>query len=245
MIGIKASRQAHILTVARLMEDIARNFLSWPKENCWRMFLLGYVHDIGYEVTENQRKHGKAGGKLLKASGYIYWLEVYWHGDPEPYYLTDELMLLNMADMRVNSLGEIVSIEKRLSDIESRYGEESDQYKDAAKIAEMISEWCAQRMAGIYINAPARHMAGIFIFKKGTLNIMQKYIDKCECCIHSLNGELREATILERIGDNKYLADYNGVKCTAIFNPFMGRYYVDDKYGVIKESPSRPRGQAR
>jgi len=31
--------------------------------------------------------------------------------------------------------------------------------------------------------------------------------------IHSLEGELREATILGRLGDNDYLAEYNGVKC--------------------------------
>ncbi len=53
--------------------------------------------------------------------------------------------------------------------------------------------------------------------------------------IHSLNGELREATILKRIGENKYLAEYNGVQCHAIYNPFVDRFYVDDKYGVIKE----------
>jgi len=34
--------------------------------------------------------------------------------------------------------------------------------------------------------------------------------------IHSLDGELREATILKRLGDNDYLAEYNGVKCHAI-----------------------------
>jgi hypothetical protein len=43
---------------------------------------------------------------------------------------------------------------------------------------------------------------------------------------------LGEATIIKKIGDNLYLADYNGVKCTAIFNPFAGRYYVDDVYGL-------------
>jgi hypothetical protein len=53
--------------------------------------------------------------------------------------------------------------------------------------------------------------------------------------IHSLNGELREATIVEKIGDNRYVAEYNGVRCTAIFNIFVGHFYVDDKYGVIKE----------
>jgi hypothetical protein len=46
---------------------------------------------------------------------------------------------------------------------------------------------------------------------------------------------LGEAEIIKSIGDNLYLAEYNGVKCTAIYNFFTGRYYVDDVYGVIKE----------
>jgi len=56
--------------------------------------------------------------------------------------------------------------------------------------------------------------------------------------IHSLKdiendrNVLGEATIIESIGDNLYLAEYNGVKCTAIFNFFTGRYYVDDVYGI-------------
>ncbi|MHB1314596.1 MAG: hypothetical protein ACYCX2_03830 [Christensenellales bacterium] len=58
--------------------------------------------------------------------------------------------------------------------------------------------------------------------------------------IHSLDGELRDATIVEKIGDNRYVAEYNGVCCSAIFNPFVGRFYVDDKYGIIKDKmPSR------
>ena len=54
--------------------------------------------------------------------------------------------------------------------------------------------------------------------------------------IHSLNGEMREATILEKLGDNDYLAEYDGVKCHAIFNPFIGNYFVDDIYGVIENN---------
>ena len=53
--------------------------------------------------------------------------------------------------------------------------------------------------------------------------------------IHSLNGELQETTILKRLGDNDYLAVYNGIKCHAIYNPFVNKFYVDDKYGVIRE----------
>ena len=53
--------------------------------------------------------------------------------------------------------------------------------------------------------------------------------------IHSLDGEKREVTVLENDGGNKYIVDYNGVKCTAIFNCYTCSYYADDKYGIIKE----------
>lgn len=65
----------------------------------------------------------------------------------------------------------------------------------------------------------------------------------CQCYIHSLKqgeqNQLGEATILKQIGSNDYLAEYNGVKCHAIFNPFAGRYFVDDVYGVIREKAGR------
>ena len=34
--------------------------------------------------------------------------------------------------------------------------------------------------------------------------------------IHSLDGELREATIHKKLGDNDYLAEYDGVNCHTI-----------------------------
>ena len=47
---------------------------------------------------------------------------------------------------------------------------------------------------------------------------------------------LGEAEIIRRIGNNRYLAEVNGVRCTAIFNFFTGAYYVDDVYGIVKEA---------
>ncbi len=68
---------------------------------------------------------------------------------------------------------------------------------------------------------------------------MSNYIEKCQCYIHSLKKDgknyLGEATIIKRLGDNDYMAEYNGVKCHAIFNPFAGYFFVDDKYGIIRE----------
>ena len=63
---------------------------------------------------------------------------------------------------------------------------------------------------------------------------------KVEAYIHSLKDHknnrhvLCEAEIIKQIGDNQYLAEYRGVRCTAIFNPFAGQYFVDDVYGIME-----------
>mgnify|MGYP001113308428 FL=1 len=65
---------------------------------------------------------------------------------------------------------------------------------------------------------------------------------KVKAYIHSLKDHehdrhvMGEAEIIRQIGDNRYLAEYNGVLCTAIFNFFAGAYYVDDVYGIQKEA---------
>lgn len=62
--------------------------------------------------------------------------------------------------------------------------------------------------------------------------------------IHSLNGEMDTVTILDKNSDGTqtvYIVDYKGVKCTAIFNPFVCEFYADDKYGIIKENDDERR----
>lgn len=56
---------------------------------------------------------------------------------------------------------------------------------------------------------------------------------KSSAMIHSLK-EVREVTIVEKTGDNQYVAEFEGTYATAIFNPFSGLYYVDDVYGKIE-----------
>ena len=62
---------------------------------------------------------------------------------------------------------------------------------------------------------------------------VQAYIHSLKDCKNDRNV-LGEAEIIKCIGDNQYLAEYNGIRCTAIFNFFTGRYYVDDVYGIVK-----------
>ena len=65
---------------------------------------------------------------------------------------------------------------------------------------------------------------------------------KVQAYIHSLKDHvnnrhvLGEAEIIKYIGDNRYLAEVNGVRCTAIFNFFTGAYYVDDVNGIQPEN---------
>ena len=64
---------------------------------------------------------------------------------------------------------------------------------------------------------------------------------KTKAYINSLNQgkmistEKAEVKVLEQVGDNDYIVDYNGVKCHAVFNFFTGAYYADDIYGRIEE----------
>ena len=130
MIGISENRTKHILAVAREMQRRAEE-AGWPQEKCREMFILGYVHDIGYEFAENQPDHAAIGGLLLKEQNYPYWQEVYWHGKINAGYASDALQLLNTVDMCIDSAGNPVDIHARLADIMSRYGENSVQYKEA------------------------------------------------------------------------------------------------------------------
>lgn len=52
--------------------------------------------------------------------------------------------------------------------------------------------------------------------------------------IYSLDGKFAEVTILQYNGYNDIIVEYNGKKCTAIYNIFAG-YYVDDIYGIIED----------
>lgn len=57
---------------------------------------------------------------------------------------------------------------------------------------------------------------------------------KIQARIHSLDGQFDEVTIISEKSDNDIIVDYNGHRCTAIYNVFVGCYYVDDVYGIVK-----------
>ncbi len=135
---IDTSRSNHILGVARKAKALALKLKPNDEKYAEDMFLLGILHDIGYEFTKNNAIHSHVGGEILKRANYNYWREVSLHGDESIENMSDELFLLNYADMTTGPNGEDFSFEERLADIVNRYGKESTAYKKCIIVVEKL-----------------------------------------------------------------------------------------------------------
>ena len=133
-------RIKHSLAVAGKMVEIAKkmNLSIEQQEAC---FIIGYNHDIGYEFTDNLTIHNKIGGEILKKQEFKYWQEIYYHGEIDADYNSLYLDILNKADMQVDKYGNDVGYDKRLEDIKSRYGENSEVYLKCSRLVEKIRNY--------------------------------------------------------------------------------------------------------
>lgn len=64
------------------------------------------------------------------------------------------------------------------------------------------------------------------------VQILQKLGFTTSAMIHSKKA-IGECEIVGKSGDNQYVAKIKERFFTAIFNPFVGVYYVDDIYGEV------------
>lgn len=126
---ITENRWKHILGVARKCKEFACKFKSNDGKFAEDMFLLGLLHDMGYEFMESNAGHAAIGGEILKRNNYKYWQEVFLHGDETVEGMSDELFILNSADMSTGPSGENFTFEERLAEIAARFGKEADAYK--------------------------------------------------------------------------------------------------------------------
>lgn len=130
-------RLAHSIAVARKMYELSLKRTN-DKEYAKEMFFLGYIHDIGYEFSEMPMEHTIAGAKILKNCGYKYWKEVLYHGLSNPPYTSQELDLLNIADLTTNSRGADVTAKNRCDITKEIYGEDSLQFKESVSLANKL-----------------------------------------------------------------------------------------------------------
>lgn len=133
---LDTDRLNHSLSVARKMVEIGKEY-NLSEEELQELFVLGFVHDIGYEY-EKLGDHRAVGGKVLKESNYKYWQEVYHHGEIDTSYKSLYLTILNKADIQIDKYGNDVGYDSRLIDIKSRYGEDSEVYKKVLKMVKTL-----------------------------------------------------------------------------------------------------------
>lgn len=137
-IGMDENRLRHCRGVGMKASDLGRTLFGWSDDKCREMFVMGYLHDVGYQFAQEQSEHEELGGALLRSLGFTYWAEIFHHGDPDSNYQSDELLVLNLADMLTSRDGSATTIPARLTDIASRYGVESTQYVAAKKLADVL-----------------------------------------------------------------------------------------------------------
>jgi len=126
---ITQNRWQHILGVARKCKEYAAKLKPNDSKFTEDMFLLGMLHDMGYEFMESNASHAAVGGEILKRNNYQYWSEVSLHGDETVDNMSDELFILNCADMSIGPNGEDFTFDERLKEIASRFGIDAIAYK--------------------------------------------------------------------------------------------------------------------
>lgn len=142
-------RTLHSMSVAQIMYEIALRIecdVSYADE----MFYLGWVHDIGYQFTDNDSDHANVGGDFLREHGYKYWREVKNHGNPESKYHSRELDLLNFANMHVNLKGDTVSYLEKLCDICDECGQSSSITLKAKRMVEYLETKNFTKLSKVY-----------------------------------------------------------------------------------------------
>ena len=139
MIGMSEDRLKHSYAVAHFASRAGENLFGWSEEKCQEIFVMGFLHDIGYEFVSDQRDHASKGGEILQRMGFKHWEEIAQHGDASA-SMSDELFVLNFADMCTMPDGLCCPMNYRLKDIGERYGQDSEQYIEAKKLVEVLTK---------------------------------------------------------------------------------------------------------
>ena len=137
-IGLSDSRLFHMRGVAYKSYNLAREVFNMEEDVARSLFTMGLMHDFAYAFVENQTDHEHEGGRILELSGFNWANSVFNHGNPGIENWTDELLILNIADMTTSPDGKPITTSQRLEDIENRYGTDSIQATKARKLTKRI-----------------------------------------------------------------------------------------------------------
>ena len=150
-IGITSNRLEHSIGVARKCYELAKTEYEMSEEQARKMFLMGFIHDMGYEFTEDSTQHPNVMGSIMDSVSIKDWHEILFaiqtHGKPQKFIGTPEQAILNEADLTVNHTGDSVSFEERCENIRHRYGNQSHQYHNSLQMVEALRDYKARTNA--------------------------------------------------------------------------------------------------
>lgn len=150
-IGISEHRLDHTIAVARKCYDLAKNEYGMSEMDARKMFLMGFLHDMGYEFSEGTEEHPHVMGDILESlseqdkNDIVFAIRT--HGKPKKFLGTYNQAILNEADLTINHLGEEVSMQERCEDIRKRYGDTSHQYLNSVQMIEQLKDYKAREKA--------------------------------------------------------------------------------------------------
>lgn len=131
------SRYRHCYSVGKKMYAYAKEKLKWSEAKCREMFVLGNLHDIGYELEPNN--HDRIMTDIM-GSSYPYSNEIKYHNRLQDIYDSPAMQLLYFGDMTVDGMGNWCTFEERIEDIATRHGINSEIYAESLELANYLSK---------------------------------------------------------------------------------------------------------
>lgn len=152
------SRYRHCYSVGKKMYAYAKEKLGCDEQNCREMFVLGNLHDIGYELEEDVFGHDYIMANIM-GNTYPYSNEIRYHSCLQETYDSPAMQLLYFCDMTVDGMGNWCTFDERLEDLAARYGIESEIYLKSLEIANYLRElgFDDKWLPEILINERNRH----------------------------------------------------------------------------------------
>lgn len=137
---ITENKLKHMLGVARKCYRLALEY-GKTEDEARSYWVMGLLHDIGYEFAEDPRDHEEVGYQILHTLGSpsltrdFTWnlieSAIRQHGNSNMQYedVSLYLRILVEADFKISTDGKECTVEERMKEIGERYGTDSETYR--------------------------------------------------------------------------------------------------------------------
>lgn len=134
---ISGNKLRHSLGVAKACQQYGRE-MHKSEEYCDALFVMGFLHDIGYEKSPDTC-HPSVGGSMIESFiKHPEMLEaIKTHGKKFENLNTIDT-ILNMSDLTVSYNGKPCTVHERLEGIKESCGEDSEHFKNAMLLVKAL-----------------------------------------------------------------------------------------------------------